>query len=105
LRPQDFGGELRSDFDAGNRRVFRYVADLIYLDAGLAAERRLQLFGKCGRLCVAAGKRAHKLRQLRLGQGWRKMNAGDAGGSEKLGEAFLARGRAQRNTVEQNLIA
>jgi hypothetical protein len=104
LCAQHFRGQLRGNFDSCDGGVFRHVADLIHLDAGVAGERGLQLFCERGGLGVAAGKRAHKSRELRLRQSGRKVNAGNAGRHQQLREAAFAGGGPERHAVEQDLI-
>jgi hypothetical protein len=46
LRAKRFRGELRGHLDTSHGRIFRDVANLVYLDAGFAGERGLQLLGQ-----------------------------------------------------------
>ena len=59
-------GKVRSHFNAGDRRVFGDVANLVDLDAVVACKSRLQLLCERRGLGVAARKGAHKARELRL---------------------------------------
>jgi hypothetical protein len=63
---KNFLRQLRRHLDPRHRRIFRHVADLIDLDAGLSRQRGFQLFGKRRRLCISAGESTHKSRELRL---------------------------------------
>jgi hypothetical protein len=90
LRAEHFGGKLRGNLDSGHRGIFRHVTNLVYLDAGFAGERGFQLLRERRGLGVSAGKRAHEAGQLRLCQGRREVNAGDARRNQQLREATLA---------------
>jgi hypothetical protein len=70
VRTQHFLRQLRRHLDSRHGRIFRHVANLIYLDAGFSRQRGLQLLGQRGRLRVPARERAHKSRELRLRQCW-----------------------------------
>jgi hypothetical protein len=91
-RSEYFLRQLRRHLDARHRRIFRDVANFIDLNARLSRQRGFQLFRKRRRLGVSAGEGAHKSRELRLRGRWRKMNASDSRGNQKLREAALARG-------------
>jgi hypothetical protein len=91
---ESFCGELRSDLDSCNRRVFRDVANFINPNARLASQRIFQLFGQGRRLGIAAGKGADEPRKLRLSKTWREVNAGDSGTYQQLCETAFTRGGA-----------
>jgi hypothetical protein len=63
------------------------------------------LFRKRGGLGVACGESADKPRKLSLGEARSEMDAGDPGRGKKLRETAFPGGRAQRNTIQQNLIS
>jgi len=105
LRPQRPSRQLRCHFDSRHRRIFRHIANLIHLDASVAAQRSLQLLGQRRRLRVSARERAHKPRKLRLRQSRRKMNARDSRSGQQLREASFSRRRAHRHAVQQNLVS
>jgi hypothetical protein len=96
---------LRGDFDSSDRGIFRYVTNLIDLDAGFTGERGLQLLCERSWLGIAAGKCANEAGELRLRQSRREMNAGNSRTGQQLREAFFAGGRAERHAVQQNLVA
>jgi hypothetical protein len=98
-------GKLRGHLDPSHGRIFRHVANLVDLDAGLTGERGLQLFRERGGLCVAARKTAHKAGKLWLRQIRREMDAGNTGACEQLRETFFTRGCAEGHAVQQDLIA
>ena len=95
--------ELRRHLDSRHGRIFRYVADLIHLDAGVATQRGLELLGKGRRLRISAWESAHESRELRLRHCGRKVNAGNTRRSQQMREASFARRRPQRHAVQQNL--
>src|SRR2546425_1017373 len=103
LRPEHFCRQLRGNLDACHRRIFRHVADLINLDAGLPRQRGFQLFGERRSFRVSARERAHKSRKLRLRECRSKVNASDPRRSQKLREASFSRRRTQRHTIQQDL--
>jgi len=76
-RPEHLLRKLRRHFDASHRGVFRNVADFIHLDAGVSRQRRFQLFRERSGLGISTGEGAHKSRELRLREQWRKMDAGN----------------------------
>jgi hypothetical protein len=45
MRAKRLGSKLRGDLDSGHRRIFRDVANLVYLDAGFSGEGGFQLLG------------------------------------------------------------
>src|SRR2546426_200064 len=103
LRPEHFCRQLCGNLDACHRRIFRHVADLIDLDAGLSRQRGFQLFGERRSFRVSARERAHKSRKLRLCECRSKVNAGDPRRSQKLREASFSRRRTQRHAIQQDL--
>jgi hypothetical protein len=66
LRSQRLRRQLRGNFNSRHRRIFRHVANFIYLDARLARQRGFQLFRERRRLGISARERAHESRELRL---------------------------------------
>jgi hypothetical protein len=94
---------LRRHLDAGHGTVFRHKPNLVDADARLSRQRRLQLFRELVGLGVAAWKRAHEPRKLRLCQIFREVNAGDSRSGQQLRETPLARRRSQRHSVQQYL--
>jgi hypothetical protein len=68
VRAQCFRGELRGNLDSSDGRIFRDVANLVYLDAVFAGERGFQLLRQRSRFRVSAGESTHEARQLRLRQ-------------------------------------
>jgi len=103
LRPEHLCRQLRGNLDACHGRIFRHVADLIDLDAGLSRQRGFQLFGERRSFRVSARERAHKSRELRLRECRSKVNAGDPRRSQKLREASFSRRRTQRHAIQQDL--
>jgi len=81
-RPEYFLRKLRGHLDARHRRIFRDVADFIHLDARVSRQRRFQLFRERRGLGISAGERAHKSRELRLREQWRKMDARNSRASQ-----------------------
>jgi len=94
---------LRRHLDSGHGTVFRNKPNLVDPDARVSRHRRLQLFGQLAGFRVAARKRAHKTRKLRLRQILREVNAGDSRRCQQLRKTPLARGRSQRHAVQQDL--
>jgi glutathionyl-hydroquinone reductase len=45
LGAKRFGRKLRRHLDSSNGRIFRDITNFVYLDAGFAGERGLQLLG------------------------------------------------------------
>jgi hypothetical protein len=70
--------QLRRHLDSRHRGIFGHVANLIHSDAGFARQRGFQLFRQRRRLGISARKSAHKSRELRLGHGGGKVNAGNS---------------------------
>jgi hypothetical protein len=77
LGAKHLGCQLRGNLDSGHGRIFRDVANLVYLDAGLPGESRFQLLREGGRLGISAGEGADKACQLRLRQRRSEVDAGD----------------------------
>jgi hypothetical protein len=100
---QHLGRQLRRHLDSGHGTVFRNKPNLVDPDTRVSRHGRLQLFRQLAGFCVAAWKRAHKTRELRLRQIFREVNAGDSGSRQQLRKTPLARGRSQRHAVQQDL--
>jgi hypothetical protein len=100
---QRLGRQLRRHLDSRDGAVFGNKPNLVNLDARLSRHRCLQLLRQLAGFCPAAGKRAHKARELRLRQIFREVNAGDSGRCQQLRKTPLPRGRSQRHAVQQDL--
>jgi hypothetical protein len=81
-RPENLLRKLRRYLNARYRRILSDVADFVHLDARVSRQRGFQLFRERRRLGISAGEGAHKSRELRLGEQWRKMDAGDPRSSQ-----------------------
>jgi hypothetical protein len=104
LCAKHFRSQLRRDFYSRHRSVFRNESNFIDTDARIAGHRGLQLFSERTWFGISARKGAYKSRELRLGKIWGEVNAGDTGRSKKLRKTFFRRCRAERHSVEQNLV-
>jgi hypothetical protein len=104
-RAEYFLRKLRRHLDPCHRRIFRNIANFVYLDAGLPRQRGFQLLGKGRRLGVSTWEGAHKSRELRLCEIRRKMNAGNSRGDQHLRETSFARRRSQRHSIQQDLVS
>jgi hypothetical protein len=104
-RAQRFRRQLRRHFNSRHGAVFRNKPYFVDLDAGVSGQRRLQLFSELVGLGVAARKRAHEPRKLRLCQIFREVNAGDSRRGQQLRETSFARRRSQRHSVQQDLVS
>jgi hypothetical protein len=96
---------LRRNFNPRHGAVFRHKPYFVDLDAGVSRQRRLQLFRKLVGLGVAARKRAHEPRELRLRQVFCEVNAGDSRRGQQLRETPLACRRSQRHSIQQDLVS
>src|SRR5262249_30725254 len=103
LCSENFCRQLRSDFYAGNGRIFGNIADFVHLDAGLTCKRSFQLFRKGCRFCISCRKRANESRELGLREIRTEVNAGDSGSGQELSETALCSSGTEWNTVQQNL--
>ena len=103
LCAQSLGSKLGSDLYTGNRRVFRHIADLVYLDGGFSRERSLKLLRERSWLGIAGRKSAYKPGKLRLRQSRCKVDTGDAGSRQELRKTALCGGRAQWHSVQKDL--
>jgi len=103
LRTQSLGGKLGRDLYSGNGRVFRHIANFVYLNGGFSGERAFELLRKRSRFGIAGRKGAYEPGKLRLGEIRSKMNTGDAGCRKQLGKAAFRGSRSERNTVQQDL--
>jgi hypothetical protein len=105
LCAKHLGCELRGYLNSSNGTVFRHESNLIDLDGGFAGQRGFQLLPQRAGLGIAARKCAHKAGKLRLRGIWCEMDAGDAGSSQQLREAFFRGSRSQRHAVQQDLVS
>jgi hypothetical protein len=97
------GRELSGHAGFLQTRVRCYEANLVDANALRATERSFQLISQLGGFGLPSGKRACKPSDFFLSDGGEKLNAGEPGGGEELGELFFSWSALKRNTVEEQL--
>jgi hypothetical protein len=97
------GRELSGHAGFLQTRVRCYEANLVDTNALRASKGGFQLIGQLGWFGFSSGKCAYKSSDFFLSDGGEKLNAGQPGGGEELGELFFSWSALKRNTVEEQL--